>query len=136
MCVCVCVRICLFIACLLSWVIPLFFYLFHCIPSTLSIRCVFPSSVCCDIVYFPSSLSQVAIIAQDGFALLKQVAAAHLGNAAVQEQLCGAVWNLAYNNAENKVRRPDGVARRGDVAQWEVRNGIVFVSQSRLRCMI
>ena len=46
-------------------------------------------------------------MAQDGFALLKQVAAAHLGNAAVQEKLCGAVRNLA-NNADNKVRRPDG----------------------------
>jgi hypothetical protein len=51
--------------------------------------------------------SQVAIMAQDGFALLKQVAAAHLGNAAVQEQLYGAVRNLA-TNTDNQVRRPDG----------------------------
>ncbi len=41
--------------------------------------------------------SQVAIMAQGGFALLKQVAAAHLGNAAVQEQLCGAVRNLTWH---------------------------------------
>ncbi len=54
-------------------------------------------------------------MAQDGFALLKQVAAAHLGNAAVQEQLWGTVVNLT-GNADNKVRRPDGVARHGD---WE-----------------
>ena len=52
-------------------------------------------------------------MAQDGFALLKQVAAAHLGNAAVQEQLWGAVEFLTYN-AANKVRRPDGDARRDD----------------------
>ena len=51
--------------------------------------------------------SQVAIMAQDGFALLKQVAAAHLGNAAVQEQLWWAVRILAVN-ADNQVRRPDG----------------------------
>ena len=51
--------------------------------------------------------SQVAIMAQDGFALLKQVAAAHLGNAAVQVQLCGAMCILA-RNAENQVRRPVG----------------------------
>ena len=51
--------------------------------------------------------SQVAIMAQDGFALLKQVAAAHLGNAAVQEHICGAVCGLAAND-DNKVRRPDG----------------------------
>ena len=43
-------------------------------------------------------------MAQDGFALLKQVAVAHLGNAAVQEHLCGAVFNLAAN-ADNQVRR-------------------------------
>ena len=52
-------------------------------------------------------LSQVAIMAQDGFALLKQVAAAHLGNAAVQVPLCGAVRNMT-TNADNQVRRPDG----------------------------
>ncbi len=52
-------------------------------------------------------------MAQDGFALLKQVAAAHLGNAAVQEQFCGAVCSLAVND-DNQVRRPDGGARRGD----------------------
>ncbi len=44
-------------------------------------------------------------MAQGGFALLKQVAAAHLGNAAVQEQLCGAVRNLAAN-ADHKVCQP------------------------------
>ncbi len=48
----------------------------------------------------------MAIMAQGGFALLKQVAAAHLGNAAVQEHLCGAVMNLAFN-ADNQVRRRD-----------------------------
>ena len=52
-------------------------------------------------------------MAQGGFALLKQVAAAHLGNAAVQEHICGAVMNLAVN-ADHKVRRPDDGARRGD----------------------
>ena len=46
-------------------------------------------------------------MAQGGFALLKQIAAAHLGNAAVQEKLFGAVRNLA-GNADNKVHRPDG----------------------------
>ena len=51
--------------------------------------------------------SQVAIVAQDGFALLKQVAAAHLGNAAVQQQLCAAVRSLATKNADNTVRLPD-----------------------------
>ncbi len=58
-------------------------------------------------VFFPV-WSQVAIMAQGGFALLKQVAAVHLGNAAVQEQLWWAVRNLTYNNADNRVRRPDG----------------------------
>ncbi len=43
-------------------------------------------------------------MAQGGFALLKEVAAAHLGNAAVQQELCGAVFNLAAN-ADNQVRR-------------------------------
>ncbi len=57
-------------------------------------------------------------MAQGGFALLKQIAAAHLGNAAVQEKLCRAVRNLAYND-DNHVRRPDGVARRVEVVQWE-----------------
>jgi hypothetical protein len=65
------------------------------------------------IYFFLPVWSQVAIMAQDGFALLKQVAAAHLGNAAVQEQLCGAVSNLAANDA-NQVRRPDRGAHRGD----------------------
>ena len=46
-------------------------------------------------------------MAQGGFALLKQVATAHLGNAAVQEQLWWAVRNLTVN-ADNKVRRSDG----------------------------
>ena len=46
--------------------------------------------------------SQVAIMAQGGFALLKQIAAAHLGNAVVQEPLWWAVCNLA-GNADNKV---------------------------------
>ena len=53
-------------------------------------------------------------MAQDGFALLKQVAAAHLGNAAVQVPLCTAVGILAFN-ADNQVRRPDRGAHRGDV---------------------
>ena len=48
-------------------------------------------------------LSQVMIMAQGGFALLKQVAAAHLGNETVQEELCWAVRNLAAN-ADNQVR--------------------------------
>ena len=52
-------------------------------------------------------------MAQGGFALLKQVAAAHLGNAAVQEQLCRAVRNLTVN-ADNKVRRSERGAHRGD----------------------
>jgi hypothetical protein len=58
---------------------------------------------------------QVMTVGQGGFALLKQIAAAHLDNAAVQEQLCAAVRNLASND-NNQVRRPDGVARHGD---WE-----------------
>ncbi len=57
------------------------------------------------ICVFPPHWSQVAIMAQDGFALLKQVAAAHLGNAAVQAQLWGAVRSLTIN-AGNLVRRP------------------------------
>ena len=61
-------------------------------------------SVCCDILVFPSLLYQVTIMAQRGFALFKQIAAAHLGNAAVQVQLCWAVRNLAAN-ADNQVRR-------------------------------
>ena len=54
-------------------------------------------------------LSQLAIMAQDGFALLKQVAAAHLGNAAVQVELWGAVCSLAGNADNNKVRPSCGV---------------------------
>ena len=56
---------------------------------------------------FPSLLPQVLIMAQGGFELLKQVAAAHLDNAAVQEQLWWAVRNLTVN-ADNQVCRPDG----------------------------
>ncbi len=43
-------------------------------------------------------------MAQGGFELLKQVAAAHLSNVVVQTQLCGAVRNLAAN-ADNQVRQ-------------------------------
>ncbi len=57
-------------------------------------------------------------MALGGLTLLKQVAAAHLGNETVQEQLCLAVMNLAAN-ADNQVRRPD---REGagciDEVQW------------------
>ncbi len=42
-------------------------------------------------------------MAQGGFALLKQVSAAHLGNVAVQEHLCRAVRNLTVKNADNQV---------------------------------
>ena len=69
-------------------------------------------------------------MAQDGFALLKQVAAAHLGNAAVQVQLCTAMGNLAYNNDANQVHRPDGRARRGDDG-----GGMLVIGDSWMRCM-
>ena len=68
-------------------------------------------------------------MAQGGFALLKQVAAAHLGNAAVQEPLWWAVRNLAAN-ADNRVRRLDGVACHSDW-EWGTRS-LVFRNLGRV----
>ena len=74
-------------------------------------------------------------MAQGGFALLKQIAAAHLGNAAVQVLLCGAVQGLAVN-ADNQVRRPDGghvVVMRSRGCSGERKRCVS--DDNRLRCM-
>ena len=69
-------------------------------------------------------------MAQDGFALLKQVAAAHLGNAAVQEKLCAAVVNLAFND-DNQVRPPDG----GNVVVMRV-EALYVLGDSLMHCYV
>ena len=91
--------------------VDFFSHMFACIVHALS----FISShfVVCFLRLFVETffdflhLYQVTIMAQGGFALLKQIAVAHLDNATVQEKLCRAVRNLALN-VSNQVRRPDG----------------------------